>query len=247
MRFCIGLAILLTTIPTRLWAQVEIGVLRVSAFIEGTKTPIPDVTVSVSARIGVDCAECSLPDTEEDLFAYLQRLADAKPDTPTAVTDIEGHVVFRNLKPGYYDVVARRPGFLGPTLPDPFVESSSIVRLERESPNSQVFLFLKPTAMISGRVLDSYGKPIADVVVGGVPQDVGPIYSMPVAVTDALGEFSLGSLAPGRYVLRLTLLSFPERVFFFPGVTRFEEARAITLLAGDSVTRVDINLPSVLP
>jgi hypothetical protein len=253
MRFGVVLAFLLTTaFATELWSQGHTGPLQVSTLIEGTKKPIPDVSVSLRIRIGVDCGACSLPDTEEELLAWLRRLRDATPEAEiTAVTDKEGNAIFRDLKPGHYDVVAKGPGLLGPTKPDGLVrptESSTIVKLEKESPNLQVVLFLTPSGVVSGRLLDSSGAPVTNVLVApGVLQNGEPVYSTAVGLTDTQGEFILPSLVPGQYFLRVTFPSSPVRVVFFPGVASVEEAELILLEAGRNIVRFDLNLAPVRP
>jgi protocatechuate 3,4-dioxygenase beta subunit len=75
------------------------------------------------------------------------------------------------------------------------------VQIERPSPSTPLDVHLPIGAVLTGRVVDANGQPAVDVTVRVRLETAGPAPETIYADTDDRGEYRIGSLAPGRYVV----------------------------------------------
>lgn len=106
-------------------------------------------------------------------------------------------------------------------------------------------------AVVIGRVFDEYHRPVPSTTVAPMVQRTehgeARIYTgAPAATVDAQGFYKL-QLAPGRYVLGV--LPPPGRMDFatefplyYPGVSEYQDAQAVTLQAGETRAPIDFTL-----
>ncbi len=124
--------------------------------------------------------------------------------TPSFVTaDNSGHWRFSNVTCGPIQVVANRPGFLNAVKATPVV-------LISESPAHDVGLRLTPASVITGKILDDQGDPVANAQVFILSSRVmdghrtfvlsGNMYG-PNSGTNDLGEFRFAGLTAGKYIV----------------------------------------------
>lgn len=110
------------------------------------------------------------------------------------------------------------------------------------------------SAIVTGRVVDAEGRPIAGARVDAVDFELAghrpPAYQHP-ARTDAEGRFTFETLPPGRYVFGLALTrplhggKPPEApAIYLPGTTDLAEAPRIDVAAGDEIDLGDLRLPN---
>ena len=147
------------------------------------------------------------------------------PPVPTSLSDIRttesddnGQFAFQNLNPGRYTLLARRTGFAtqvygaknNPLSGPPLILSPS-QRVEG------IVFNLGPSAVISGRVLDSEGEPMGSVTVFALRSSfrLGERQWLPLetAQTNDLGEFRLIGLSAGIYAVAATRTTMAASLF----------------------------------
>jgi hypothetical protein len=108
-----------------------------------------------------------------------------------------------------------------------------------------------PGAIIRGRVVTSSGEPVpkARIRLGMPVRGIVGFSPGSAGITRADGSFELVRLAAGEWSLELEVPPTPAAVrpplIFYPGVIDREEAKTITLAAGDVVDRVDFVVPDL--
>lgn len=188
------------------------------------------------------------------------------PPTPyAAVTDAEGKFRIERIDPGTYTLQAEKQGFvrqsynarqtLGPSTP--IVITSG---LEMKEVNFK----LTPHSIVTGRILDDEGEPLAGIVIQ-VLRSVrrqGKQQMVPAGGGQSLdtGEFRIANLSPGRYWLcatdrnrRMMMGEAPARntggkpeeelvTTYFPSSIDQAGARPIELAAGQTLNAIDIRM-----
>lgn len=149
-----------------------------------------------------------------------------------AVTDSDGRFVIRGVPPGTQQVSVR--GARGAHFEPAHVaaETGAVTNVE---------LAGRPAAVVSGRVVDRGGKPLADLRVSlratpGARDAPGLGYSMTATGSD--GEFTFASVPPGRYQIAVR-----DRLIGMPGI--LAEA-SLTVSAGDdavSLSEIEVEEP----
>jgi Carboxypeptidase regulatory-like domain len=176
-------------------------------------------------------------------------------------TDEHGRYELINLPPGRYVVTARKNPYLelayGQTRPE---QSAQPVIVGSAETVRGVDLKLPLGGVISGRVIDEYGGPVAyaDVTVMRlrfVNEQYAWIATGPSARTDDLGEYRIVGLEPVEYLVAATYRpdAAVERedaspnygMTYAPGTLRGSNARRVTIGVGDSKDHVNIALVRV--
>jgi hypothetical protein len=186
--------------------------------------------------------------------------------TRTATTGPDGSFHLDNVMPGSYVVIASRDGF----LPNRVSSGRPVaVTVSEGQQASGVSIELNPEATATGTVLGSDGKPIpgAQVAVFAVRPFRGEpeLREIDNATADASGKYKLGGLAPGNYYFAAAPASLPrlrkgsqkpapkERAAmadagpglvrtFYPRALNPEDATAVQVTAGQTMTGIDITL-----
>jgi hypothetical protein len=146
-----------------------------------------------------------------------------------AVTDEDGRYEFEPLPLGTYDVS-------GNTDPR-FWADDGTVDIKPHSCSAVDFNFAVD-GQISGKLMDSFGSPLADVEVQAffLEQDINPGDTR----TDAQGLFTLHGLPAGDYVLKMTLHSIPydqtkTKEIYYPGASDKTQAQVFHLQLGQRI------------
>jgi protocatechuate 3,4-dioxygenase beta subunit len=173
------------------------------------------------------------------------------------ITDSAGQFTIEDVKPGQYVVIVEHPGF---------VQSGTGSRLTAISvqpgtdKNGLIF-HMQPAAVIIGKIVDSDGDPMRDVVVlatrSGSVASGRSSHSSGSAATNDLGEFRISDLRAGRYKITASPPqgSGPlnqkagsngkdQSVYLtthYPGVLDEDQAVAVEIHAG-AETRIDFGL-----
>jgi hypothetical protein len=150
------------------------------------------------------------------------------PGTPIrSVTDDDGRFSLSVSQPGYYDLVASKPGY-PPAAYEAAGSGRPGVRIALVAGDvADLVLRLAPGAVVAGQVLTAAGEPASEVRVLPVWEDesvpprlgaylIGRIRQWvadAASVTDREGRFRIFGLPPGRYGARLTWLRPPRGVF----------------------------------
>ncbi len=126
------------------------------------------------------------------------------PASYTTVTDAAGKFAMKDLEPGKYRLTIDRTGYVntqygarGPNRP------GTILTLNRGQKLKDVNSRLTPGSVITGRVMDEDGEPVAyaqvQVLQSRYQQGRKQLVVSGGASTNDLGEFRIFSLAPGTY------------------------------------------------
>jgi hypothetical protein len=183
----------------------------------------------------------------------LTQFSDGRSDSYGALSGAEGRFSIVNMPPGRYFLLAERTGFVQPA------EVRVILKEGRELAALKVKM--ARASMLSGRVVDSYGDPVARMNVQMIP--VPPARLSPSLAqgaytqTDDRGEFRILT-GPGKYYLDAEPVSqakngppevrsdgTSEIVYgttYYRGATSKERASVVEAVAGRDVEGLEIHL-----
>lgn len=129
----------------------------------------------------------------------------------TALTDAEGRFEFRELPAGRFTLTGTKAGFVsvqfGQTRP---FESGKPLELSEAQVLDKADILMPRGSVISGRILDEFGDPIADAMVSGMRSTWSNgkrrlQASGRTAQTNDLGQYRIYGLPPGDYYISATL------------------------------------------
>jgi hypothetical protein len=180
-------------------------------------------------------------------------------ETRTTSTDAEGRYEFRDLPAGRYTVTASKGAFVtlsyGQTRP--FEQGRPLQLLDKQAVEKIDFA-LPRGSIITGRVIDEYGDPVADVQVAPMrmqlsPQGRRPMPSGRFVTTNDVGEFRMFGLPPGEYFVSVTLRSFEGppgttddrsgyAATYYPGTPNVAEAQLVKVGVGETVSEITVML-----
>jgi len=177
----------------------------------------------------------------------------------TTSTDPEGRYEFRDLPAGRYNVSATKGAFVtlnyGQTRP--FEQGRPLQLLDNQTVEKIDFA-LPRGSIITGRVLDEYGDPVADVQVAPMrmqfsQQGRRPMPSGRIATTNDVGEFRMFGLPPGEYFVSATQRSFDGPLgatndrsgyaaTYYPATPNVAEAQTVRVGVGETVSDINVML-----
>jgi protocatechuate 3,4-dioxygenase beta subunit len=126
------------------------------------------------------------------------------------MTDAEGRFEFRDLPAGRFNLSANKSGFVtvhyGQTRP---FESGKAIDLTEGQVMDKADIAMPRGSVISGRLVDEFGEPIADAIVNSMRSvwTGGRRRLQPTgrtAMTNDLGQFRIYGLSPGDYFVSAT-------------------------------------------
>jgi protocatechuate 3,4-dioxygenase beta subunit len=181
--------------------------------------------------------------------------------SPNAATSDEaGHFLIKNLEAGSYMLFATHPRYARQMYGSRGGLMSGGTRLTVAAGQAlkEIIFKLQPNSVISGKVVDEEGEPLKDVMVSAL-QSVyqrGRRQQMPVgtATTNDLGEFRVGNLAAGKYVVSAMLMKQgggkptedgTESAYlttFYPNALEAGGAAPVSVGAGTETGGMDIRL-----
>jgi protocatechuate 3,4-dioxygenase beta subunit len=196
----------------------------------------------------------------------MMRRAEARPEPPlVAATDAGGNYTIANVQPGRYHVAAERNGFARGNRAG--MPSGSAITVMAGQATKGVDFKLTPHGVITGRVLDADGDPVANANVQSMRYQYvrGKRQLTPAGGvnTNDLGEYRLFGLAPGRYYVSARIWSMPQMMTgaavgagarrpaapeesyvatYYPGTHDAAAATPVTLAPGDVARGIDIQL-----
>jgi Carboxypeptidase regulatory-like domain len=177
----------------------------------------------------------------------------------TASTSSDGRYEFRDVAPGRYALRVERSGYLALTYGQrrPGEQGRPLEIADKEVAEKVDFA-LPRMSVISGRVLDDLGEPIAGVTVWVLQTRYlqGRRQLVPTGVntrTDIIGRYRLLALTPGDYVVMGTIRetwpldSDPKQVFgyaptYFPGTPTAAQAQRVKLGVAQETSGIDFSL-----
>lgn len=179
-----------------------------------------------------------------------------------ATTDADGKYEFADLPAGRFNLTASKASYVvaswgqtQPNTPPKPIDLANGQTIER------VDFSLPSGGVVTGRIVDEYGEPLAGVQIGAVRSQVvnGQRRTVPggrMVPTNDLGEFRLFGIAPGQYYIQATWRrmgpgdpSSPDQTgypqTFFPGTTDVATAQRFTIAAGQTITDLAMALAPV--
>jgi carboxypeptidase family protein len=187
---------------------------------------------------------------------------------PQATTDADGRFVFDRIRPGTYHVDVQKAGFA--PLNDPRLRNEPPLAVEAGQ-TATLDLRLAKGAVITGRIVDAAGEPMADVRVMAMrppPSNVRSAAPRLIpgpgagASTNDIGEFRLSGLAAGDYYIvaapgagspfggpgvppRAGSAKTTIAPTFYPGTADQASAHPVTVAAGAEVGNISFAMQSV--
>jgi protocatechuate 3,4-dioxygenase beta subunit len=215
--------------------------------------PADDASASLSGHVVRD------PGGEPIKKALVELLGDSadQSNNYAATTDEEGAFAITGIRPANYHLMVERTGFL---FVDAKHHRQSVVTLaiDRSQALKDQMFHMLPCAVVMGRVVDEDGDPMPDALVS-VQRWGAPAGASNVNVserTNDLGQYRIGGLMPGRYLLSVspvfdvaTILDHrterqPQLSYvpmFYPNTADRGQAAPISLRAGDELP-IDFSL-----
>lgn len=189
--------------------------------------------------------------------------ADAR-ESRVAATDAQGRWEIRDLPAGRYTITAAKGGFVtlqyGQRRPS---ESGTPVELGDGQAVEKIVIALPHGSVISGRITDEFGEPVANAVVVAMryAYQAGARRLVPAAganardTTDDQGAYRLFGLPPGDYYVSAVLRAAgPDSVTdpmgepsgyaptYYPGTPNIAEAARVTVGVSEEHTNVSFGL-----
>ena len=163
-------------------------------------------------------------------------------------TDGQGRFEVSGFPAGRYGITAQKPGYFSLSRLE---ERRGLMFVTVKGDMSDIVLKLIPEGIISGRITDENGEPMEGVgmsvrgwrIINGRRQQE----EFSRQGTDQDGQFRFYDLMPGTYYLTASVMSERTGVFsgfsefggypttYFPGVTQFNAATPIKLVAGQNL------------
>ena len=177
-------------------------------------------------------------------------------------TDSEGRYEFTELPARQFTLTAQRGGYLqlryGQRRPN---EQGKVIDLREGQVLEGIDFAMPRMAVVSGRITDELGDPIAGVWVAAMRQtwfqnrrQMGSPPGAPLATTDEDGEYRITGLVPGTYVVfsktmekwavedngREGTMSYAPT--YFPGVADLSQAVRVTVTSGQEARNTDFSV-----
>ena len=193
--------------------------------------------------------------------------------TKTAFTDAQGRYEFKDLPAGRFNVSVSKSGFVtmqyGQNRP---FEPGRPIELVEAQVMEKADVALPRGSVVSGRILDEFGEPVADANVTAMRMQYSGgrrrlVPSGRASTTNDLGQFRLFGLPPGEYYVSATMRTLDSMVFdmlggsaggptgsnnnsgyaatYYPGTPNPAEAQRLALGVGQEMSAIDIQMQPV--
>jgi len=186
------------------------------------------------------------------------------------MTDNAGHFLIDDVDPGRYNFAASRNGFVTQTYSaHGSTNRNTLLTLSNGDKLKEIVFKLTPQGVISGRILDEDGEPLANVAVQclryGYQRGRRQLMNQNGGSTNDLGEFRLFGMPPGKYVISATyqlrdmfVTATPERIVgtvqaiqaaeegyattYYPNSTSPDGAGALEITPGAQISGINMTL-----
>ena len=181
-------------------------------------------------------------------------------------TNADGTFTFQGVATGNFSLMVDKPSYVNGTYPSNRRTLRSAVQgAIADGQTLDVTVPMFRGGAITGRVVDSYGDPIdnAEVRLFSVPRGGQPQMANQSSTND-IGEFRIGRLNQGRYLLAVfprvmqfddgflpppqQLQVYPQPLpMYYPNGASLEQAQAITVNRGETVSGIEMILGEGVP
>src|SRR5712671_913895 len=253
---------------------VQTGTVQGNVFREGTTEAIAGVKITVGGGAPMNLRQAQMvlgaeaigtntsPEDTQTARAVIAQLASGETVAAaaplTAVTDGNGHFVVQNVPAGRVAIRAQLTGYYGPGVSGMYPDSASTSVVIKADESSNIKISMVPGGTVSGKVLDSNGKPFFNAIVAVLrPAYTWGILSLEGVegkTTDDLGGFRLYPLPPGEYFVSV-MTRMPgvratadpgsqetQTTTLFPNATTIDTASKIVIAAGEEARGVDVHV-----
>jgi len=185
-----------------------------------------------------------------------------------AVSEADGRFRLDQVDPGQYRLAVQRNGYVNAAGSRDWFQGAVLLTLAPGKTVDDILVTMAPQAVISGRISDEDGEPLADTPVTLLQQPTvregPPLVPVPgpVRFTNDLGEFRIPGLHPGTYLLCANWdqarhhhmgmgiqIGPPEQevypLLYYPGVADYEKAAPIEVTAGEELFGFDLQMKKV--
>jgi protocatechuate 3,4-dioxygenase beta subunit len=197
---------------------------------------------------------------------------DDKTRRVAAITDVAGKFTLKEIEPGSYRLSVSRTGFVTEQYGRRKPGGPGAILTLRPKQEMKLEFRMIPSGVISGKILDEDGEPLAGASVYASKQSYSEgkrtLMAAWQAETNDLGEYRIYGLAPGRYFVSSTYSRF-GRTFsdetlsadvqsstanasaegyakmYYPGTTEPGKAEAIVIKPGEEVSSIEMLLRPV--
>ena len=192
--------------------------------------------------------------------AQVRTLSPELRDNRLATTDANGAYEIKDLAAGRYTLSASKGSYVGLSYGQtrPF-EPGKQLEVRNAQLLDKVDFSLPRGAVITGRVVDEFGEPVADVQVAAMRYQYAQgrrqlLTAGRIGSTNDIGEFRLYALPPGQYVISATYrtvnfglneISNDRSGYaptYYPGTANATEAQRVTLAVGQRLSDLNIAL-----
>jgi uncharacterized surface anchored protein len=225
------------------------------------------------ARVAAPLPAASAPGQQQmmnDILSQLQMVQTGLgqqyrgPNIRSVETDEQGHFSFEGLDGGKYRLTAERQGFLRQNYGERKYSGGGTPIVVGDGQNiKDIQLSMNPQGVITGKVLDEDGEPMANVQVRAhryIYQQGKRVWGQVAnGNTSDIGEFRLPDLQPGRYLVSTSprnpnravttsaepLSPEPDMTYaatYYPSTTAATTAAPIDVGAGGEIHGIDIRL-----
>jgi protocatechuate 3,4-dioxygenase beta subunit len=183
-------------------------------------------------------------------------------DSRLATTDANGAYEFKDLAAGRYNLSASKGSYVGLSYGQTrSFEPGKPLEVRNAQLLDKIDFSLPRGAVITGRVVDEFGEPVADVQVAAMRYQYVQGQRRLVtggrnSTTNDIGEFRLFALPPGQYVISATyrpaaLILLPNEISsdrsgyaptYYPGTANAAEAQRLTVAVGQRLSDLNIAL-----
>ena len=212
----------------------------------------PAKTGTATLRGHVVAADSGQPLRKAQVRVFAPELRENRMTT----TDADGRYEFKALPAGRYSVTAQKGSYVNLQYGQqrPFEPGKPLEILDGQTVEKVDFALPKGS-VITGRIVDEFGEPLADAQVAAQRyQNMGGsrrlVPAGRTAVTNDIGEFRLFAIPPGQYYLSATLRNMGPTAdsddrsgyapTYFPGTANMAQAQKVTVGLGQTVA--DINM-----
>jgi protocatechuate 3,4-dioxygenase beta subunit len=239
-------------------AIILAAVLALALCVEGQNAESP----KEPAKCSFEGTIVKDPDDEPIKKAIIEMIGENQGEggNYTATSDAEGRFKIADILPGRYRVVLERTGYVGIDKKRR-ISRGWMLSIEAGQEIKDQKLHMLAAAIVTGRVLDEDGDPMASVDVTVLRRKGKSFEPMGSAQTNDLGEYRIGGLLAGKYYLSAAPLpnfqmfamrktaegkdtAAPRTSYlrtFYPGVVDRAQASTIELKAGQE-TPMDFSL-----